>query len=121
MAQGFIQVSEPLVYLKNQCIQIRKGQSKMICLLKGKLKQARQKTVLSSGDVFGLEQIINLDNIEEEFIVLEDSTIVSIEGEAIEELMKQERVLLSQILISTIWYINDVKENLIKGTTASRP
>jgi len=121
MAQGFIQVSEPLVYLKNQCIRISKGQNKMICLLKGKLKQAKQKTILSSGDVFGLEQIINLDNMEEEFFVLEDSTIVSIEGEAIDELMRQERVLLSKILTSTIAYIDEVKENLLIGTTASRP
>lgn len=121
MATGFIKISEPLVYLKNQCIHIPKGQKKMICLLKGQLKVGQEKKVLSSGDVFGLEQIINLGSLEENIIVLEDAMIVSIEGEAIGELSKQDKALISGILTSTVEYINDIKENLIKGTTNTRP
>jgi len=121
MGQGFIKVSEPLVYLKNQCIQIRKGQKKMICLLKGQLRVGREKKVLSSGDVFSFEEFIDIDTIDEEIIAVEDSMIVAIESETIEGLKDQEKAIISSILTSTVGYINDVKENLIKGTTASRP
>ena len=121
MSQGFIQVSEPLIYSKNQCIHIIKGQKKMICLLKGKLRFSKDNEVLSSGDVFGLEHIISLENIEEQFIALEESTIVSIEGQAIDELMNREKDLIHAILTLTVQYINEVKDNLLKGTTSCRP
>lgn len=121
MSHGFIHVSEPLVYLKNQHININKHQNKMICLLKGKLKRARDGKVLSGGEVVGLEHIINLESIEKDFLVLEESTIVAIEGFELAEIHQKNRRIIRKILLSMVDYINDVKENLLKGTTACRP
>jgi len=116
MPNSFIQVSEPIDYKMHQHFVIHKNQHKMFCLLKGKLKMINGQRVLSSGEAFGLEQILNLEPIEEDFEVLEDATIV-----AIETMRFNEPIMMNSIINNIVDYIRDVREKLLKGTTSCRP
>jgi len=116
MANSFIQVSEPIDFKAHQHLFIHKNQHKMFCLLKGKLKMINGEKILSGGDDFGLEHILNLEPIEEDFEVLEDATII-----AIETMTMHEPKIMNGIINNIVDYIREVREKLLKGTTSCRP
>lgn len=108
MEQGLIQVNEPRVYLKNECIHVQNGQRKMICILQGKMKTMKNEIMLKRGDVYDMLYRSG----EHTLIAVEDSTVIAIDGENIDHLMSNQKEILKRILTSTVAYINDVKDKL---------
>lgn len=108
MQHRLIQVNEPKTYLKNECIHMKKGQRKMICILYGKMKTNKNGKVLFGGDVYD-----TLYRSEEHtLIAIEDSTVIAIEGENIDQLMSNQNGIINGILTSAVDYINEMKHKL---------
>lgn len=112
MHKGFIEVSEPLNFEKDQHITFRKDSRHMICLLKGKIR--KDNKILLSGDIYGLDKLINRDFSVENLIVEEDSTVVTINVKSLDPLIVSNKDLIYSLLSSTVDYITDVKDNLLK-------
>lgn len=112
MYKGFIEVSEPLNYGKNQRITCLKDSKQIFCLLKGKLR--RGNDILQSGDVYGLDNLLDSRVCSGDFTVIEDSTIITIKAESMDQLILSDKKLIKTLLISTVDYITDVKDNLLE-------
>lgn len=106
---GLIQISEPIVYKKNQRISIKGDQVKLICILDGSMQSGER--VFMSGDVYGLENLIE-ENETTQLIALEETRLIAIESEDIEFLKKERQNIVTNILSSTVNYITEMKDHL---------
>lgn len=117
MTNGFISVSEPLVYSKHQSFSVRNNQKQLLCVLKGCIKSCYDDQELMSGSVIRLENDMR-EVLDTKMMALEDSVVVMITSEGETALTAG---IIEHILASTVDYIAESKDKLIKGTTSCRP
>lgn len=113
MEHGWIRISQPSTYSKHECILIGEGQKKLLCVLKGRLQNRQSKEIICEGDACELRFM----NGEKEFEVLEDSTVITIDCDE----MNQQQPILDKILTSTVEYITGLREKLLKENPSIRP
>lgn len=112
MAEGFIQVTEPIFFKKDKHIKISSDCKKIICVIKGKFILSDNSKILESGEVFGLDSLLSdkLDSCD--LIALEDSTIIEINNKNIEKIMKNQPEAFRAILSDAVILLYDIGRRL---------
>lgn len=109
MSEGFVEISEPIFYDKDEHITLNMKCNKIICILRGKFIVSDNSMIFSQGEVIDLKLVLSKDNGICDLIALDDSVIIEINNRNIEEIMKNRPGAFKEILSDTVDLINEFK------------